>query len=212
MLKKDESRYQRQVELPTLIDMVFLLLVFFIATLHLSAGGDPKSTSPDQQQRFDLPEAMGTSLKTENGVLSTLLFQIQRVDSENPQSPKMLYVLQPDHDGSQSEADIMMAIREELAQEPPDSNHVAVFPRNYLQMSYAAQDTCRAFRLIRESIASYQDEHFAQASFSNTIEIRAIKDTEFRIISYILQECSEYDDLIPKVTFRVMSPEEIHEE
>jgi hypothetical protein len=76
-------------------------------------------------------------------------------------------------------------------------------------MSPDQQDTCRAFRLIREKIALFHEENFRTSAPNNlnTIEIRATKETEFRIISFIMQQCSLYEDNIPRVTFRVMAPE-----
>jgi hypothetical protein len=112
-----------------------------------------------------------------------------------------------------TETELYGAIKDSLASEPADSNLFATFPPNFLALNYDRQDTCRAFRLIREHIRSYWSERFANSgpNFSNTIEIRATKETEFRIISYIMQQCSQFEDDIPKVTFRVMAPDEIEE-
>lgn len=205
--------YEREVELPTLIDMVFLLLIFFIATLTLSTSGEKKPVPTDQQKEFELPKAKGRIIQEEDKHLTNLLFQFENKVQNDSVYGRVLYVLRPDHVVKKTEAELYSAIKDSLESEPADSSLFATFPPDFLSMSYTQQDTCRAFRLIQEHIRSYWSERFANAgpNLSNTIEIRATKETEFRIISYIMQQCSQFDDDIPKVTFRVMAPDDMVE-
>jgi hypothetical protein len=42
----------------------------------------------------------------------------------------------------------------------------------------------------------------------NSIEIRAVKDTEFRIINYIMEQVSAYADTIPRLMWRTLTGKE----
>ena len=208
-LKSDtNSDVNKQIELPSLVDMVFLLLIFFITTLTLSSGGDPKETSPEQQKQFQLPQASGRMAPTERGELSTLLLQIGHEIKGDSLGSKVLHILLPDPVSTISETEAMSRVKQELAQEQPDSSHCAVFPGNLLDISFDDLENYRAFRLMAAAIDSYRTANFVVPSYDNTIEVRADKRTEFKIINFILTKCSEPDSLIPKVTFRVMAPEE----
>lgn len=212
-IKKLQTDVKREVELPTLIDMVFLLLIFFIATLSFSSGGDPQAPSPEDEKKFELPQAMGKTIKTEGGKLTTLLFQIQYASPDDPASPKVLFVLWPDEKGERTEAEALKAIQNEIAQMPPDTSHYARFPQNFLDMTPNELKRHWAFQLIAESIEKYKGMTGSMAV--REIEIRAIKDTEFKIINYILTECSSDDETeneIPKINFRVLVPETKPEE
>ncbi|RPH90322.1 MAG: hypothetical protein EHM72_19260 [Calditrichaeota bacterium] len=207
-----KSDYEREVELPSLIDMVFLLLIFFVTTMSVSSGGDPKSTSPERQNVIDLPKATGKSIEFEKGKLSTLLFQIEPKDAEDPASAKIVYILWGERNGNVSEDALLLKLQEERTKESPDSTFYATFPRHFMRMTHEMQDTCRAFRLIADNINRYQAEYFTIAEAANSVEIRAVKNVEFRIINHIMQECSKYEDRIPRVTFRVMAPGDNTEE
>ncbi len=196
---------KREIELPTLIDMVFLLLIFFISTLSLSSSGDQDLPAPSRKA-FTLPRARGETTVLKDEVLSTLLIYVTHI-SENPASPKAVYILQPDENTKLTESQALKRVNEEIASVPPDSSHYGIFPANAFDMTRAARDTIHAFSIIRENIAQYTEEHFHSPSISNTIEVRAVQDTEFGIIRYIMEQCSQYDNLIPKITFRVLSSE-----
>ncbi len=206
------SEENQEIEFPSLIDMVFLLLVFFMATLSLSSSGNPTPTTGPPQRPFDLPEAKGETSVSSEEIIKTLTIQIEHLDAENAESPKALYFLWPDRDHPVSEKQVYEQVKSELHQLSPDSSHFAVLPRNYLALTDSDMDTCRAFKLIEENIRKYKDDYFAQPSSSNTIEIRAVRDTEFQIINFIMNQCSRYGNLIPKITFRVLSAKEPEKE
>jgi len=198
----------KELDLPTLIDMVFLLLIFFAATISLSTGEKKAAPTPEKPLDYNLPKVTGQVSPTGEDVLSTLLFQIQYASKDSADNLKAVYILWPDDAGLRTDKEAMKMIAEELQGDPPDSSHYAVFPRNFLSMSSQAIQNSRAFRIISDNLRLYQEAHFSAATkSSNTIEIRAVKDTEFKIINYIMQQCSSYDDLIPKIAFRVMAPE-----
>ena len=50
----------RRVELATFIDVVFLLLIFFLVTFAVSMPGPPSEDEGMRKKIFDLPEAKGS--------------------------------------------------------------------------------------------------------------------------------------------------------
>jgi hypothetical protein len=198
---KSMAESQREVELPTFIDMVFLLLVFFIVSLSFS----PDTDIPVPPTTLELPKVKGTASNIEGGQLATLTLQIEKSVPDMLASPKVLYILKPSAD-VQTEEEALKRIKDGLLLETPDSTNIAVFPGNLLSLSEDEMSKNSAFKLIADSIKEYKDEHFNTAGLSNTIEVIADIGTEFKIINYILTQCSEFGDKIPKVTFRVMPP------
>jgi biopolymer transport protein ExbD len=200
---KKNSNFGKEIDLPTLIDMVFLLLIFFIASLSISSGGGKDVAPP--MEGLTLPSVAGIAAPNE-GQLSTLVFQIERKATEQNDTVKVLYVLWPDGE-TKSEDQALKKIRENFIQAKADSLY-AEFPSNLFALSQAQIDTTMAFKVIKSKIKQYQGLHFNAAELSNTIEIKADKETEFKIISYIMDQCATYNDKIPKVTFRVMAPKQ----
>jgi|GEM_PF-533533 len=207
--KEKKNKYffenKREIELPTLIDMVFLLLIFFISTLSLSSSGDQDLPTPSRKS-FTLPRARGETSVLTDEILSTLLIQVTHVN-DNPASPKVVYILQPDEQNKLTEVQALKKVKEEISRSSPDSSHYGIVPENAFEMPGAVRDTTHVFSIIRQNIQEYTEEHLHTPSISNTIEVRAAQDTEFGIINYIMEQCSQYGNLIPKITFRVLSSE-----
>lgn len=197
-----KSQDPKEVELPTFIDMVFLLLVFFIVNFSMSTD----AAIPIPPPEIELPRVTGTAASFEEGKITTLTFQIQRADTAEAETRKVIYVLQPGIDG-QTEKQALERIKAAARQSVPDCSSIAVFNRNFLSKKGAELDSMRAFKLIARHIQKYRTENFNAASVSNTIEVIADVSTEFKIINYIFAQCAK-DTLhaIPKVTFRVMPP------
>jgi hypothetical protein len=59
--------------------------------------------------------------------------------------------------------------------------------------------------MIKNEIIGYKDNHFFEPKPTNSIEIRAVWDTEFRIVNFILETCSALGDTIPRINVRTMS-------
>ena len=192
--KKEEIK---SLELPTLIDVVFLLLIFFLVTISLLRPGLPSPIPGPPRKPFDLPEAKGSKIDGEKEILETLLIQIERKDEKDPLSPKLVYTLWPSIKDS-------VTLEQARAKAKEDSLF-AEFPPNFLSMGdqeFANSPPCS---LIAKSIKDYKNLAFKEPGLSNFIEIRAIKDTEFRIINFIMIQCSAYEDTIPKLVFRTLS-------
>jgi len=194
------QEYKKGLSLPGLIDIIFLLLIFSLVTLSFSKESVEAKKRGDKQVDFDLPEAQAAETLETEDVLTTLLFQIENKDPKDPSSPRILYVLHPAvHDSVVIDEAKEKAISDSLFDE---------FPSNFLQLSDRAFSRIRACRLISQSIYDYKNEHFFDPSPTNSIEVRAVKTTEFRIINYIMEACSAYGDTIPGFVFRTLSGQE----
>ena len=62
--------------------------------------------------------------------------------------------------------------------------------------------------LIQWAIHKYKEENFFKPDLSNSIEIRAVKNTEFRIVNFIMEQCSAFGDTIPRVVLRTLTAKE----
>ena len=79
-----------------------------------------------------------------------------------------------------------------------DSTRFRRFPANFLSLSDAAFARLEACRFIRQEIRRYKEAHFFGPDPTQSIEIRAVRDTEFRIINHILEYTSTFNDTIPR--------------
>ena len=184
------------LEFPSLIDVIFLLLIFFLVTMQFSMETNTARQAATKPPDIQLPRAKGSEDVAMDDVISTLLFQIQYKEKNNPNSPRIVYVLEPFNGDSISRSEaFMIAQRDSM---------FAEFPQNFLKMKDQAFKRTNAAQLISNAIYQYKEEHFRKPSIENTVEIRAEENVEFKIINYIMQECSAYKDTIPRVIFRTL--------
>jgi biopolymer transport protein ExbD len=193
-VREDEKK---GLSLPGLIDIVFLLLIFSLVTLSVSQNTLVAKKTGDKDAEFDLPETANPATVDADELLQTLLLQIEHQNPDDLKSPKVVYTLLPSlTDSITVEAARAVAARDSL---------FAPFPDNFLDMSDHEFWQTSACRLIRESITSYKENHFFRPDPTNSIEIRAVKNTEFRIVNYILEFTSTFGDTIPKFMIRTLS-------
>ena len=195
--RKDEKK---GLSLPGLIDIIFLLLIFSLVTLSFSQAKVESKRSGENTDAFDLPEAKVAETVEVEDVLQTILFQVENVDPEDLNSLKTLYVLLP------SAVDSLTV--EEAKQVAERDSIFAVFPRGYIGMDDRTFERTDACRLIRSTLRTYVDQNFYEPNSMNSIDIRAVKDTEFRIINYIMEQVSTYADTIPRLMWRTLTGKE----
>jgi len=194
---------KRGISLPSLIDIIFLLLIFSLVTLNVSdvseavVQSNPEGGSAPELR---LPMIHGAETEKFEKQIRTLLFQIEHQDSRNPASPKVVYALNP---GDQGAVDIR-----EARQTAVEDSAFAVIPANYLQLSESEFERTRVCRLIQRSIQDYKDRFFIEPRPSNSVEIRAVEDTEFKIIRFIMDRCSLYGDTIPRIVVHTLTGKE----
>lgn len=189
--ERKQKTEKENFEFPSLMDVVFLLLIFFLATLSFTSSGG-KSPIPSLLP-FPLPEAEGSRAVREREILETLLIQIEHRDEKNPQSPKVVYILRPSPEDSLTFSQALKKAKED------SSLHAEFFP-DTLRGSREIFEQCRACGLIGRAIEDHKNKFFQKPSPANYIEIRAVKSTEFRVINFIMEKCSR--DTIPKLVFR----------
>ena len=197
-VKYDEKK---GISLPGLIDIIFLLLIFALVTLSVSQAKVETQRGGDKEVEFDLPETKMSETEEVEEVLQTLLLQIEHLDNRDTQSPKVVFVLRPSlKDSVTLQKAKSSAMRDSL---------FAVFPSDFIRMDDREFSQAPPCTLISWAIHNYKNENFFEPNNTNSIEIRAVKDTEFRIINFILERCSVYGDTIPRIVFRTLTGKEV---
>jgi len=200
MAFKKRNNEKKGLSLPGLIDIIFLLLIFSLVTLSISQARVETKRRGDQSVEFPLPETRSTETEETGGILQTLLFQIERSDPENVQNPKIIYALFPSiKDSLNLEEAKIYAQRDSL---------FAPFPDNFLKMSDLAFSKTAPCGLIQWAIRKYKEDNFPKPDLANSVEIRADRNTEFRIVNFIMEQCSAYGDTIPRVVLRTLTAKE----
>ena len=196
-IKKEEKR---GLSLPGLIDIIFLLLIFCLGTLTTSESRVEEEGGSEGEADLNLPETSIKRTYDVDEVLQTLLLQVDLTDPNDRSSPKRIMILWPSLEDS-------LTIEEAKSNAMRDSLF-AVFPPNLLSLSDRDFSRTPPCTLIHWGLETYKNDYFREPKSSNTIEIRAVRDTEFRIINFILEQCSVYGDTIPRLTLRTMSRQE----
>jgi hypothetical protein len=194
---KRQDKTKKGLSLRGLIDIIFLLLIFSLVTLSVSEARVDTEETGEDTYHLDLPKTHTRKTEDAGEVVRTLMFQLEYADSSDRESQKILYVLRPSDRNVLSIAEAKTnALRDSL---------FAPFPQDFLNLTERAFAETRPCRLIREQVRLYKADHFFEAKPTNTIEIRAIKDAEFRIINFILETCSAYGDTIPRINIRTIA-------
>ncbi len=188
------KRTYRDFELTSLIDIVFLLLIFFLVSFAFSLSGD--MTESQTYTEMELPRTQTQIAAIDEDILENLMIQIVS-DTSGGQETKAAFVLWPSFEPNRpiSRAQALARARQDstFRRYPPD---FASLPRpEFLDLA--------ANRLIREAIQKYVElERFYGRHPHPIVEVRADKSTAFRIISYIMNECGGYDEVIPQIIIR----------
>lgn len=193
---------RKGLSLPGLIDIVFLLLIFSLVTLTVSQSMTESQGTDNKPVDFALPKVESMATKKLEQTLNTLLFQIEHVDQNDLRSAKVVYVLNPFVPDSKT----VSAARRVAGL---DSTRYRTFPNTFLSLSDRDFQRLEACRFIREEIRKYKNAHFFTPEPSNSIEIRAVEDTEFRIINHILEYTATFKDTIPSFMVRTISGQEV---
>ena len=190
MAMKFESK-KEGLSLPGFIDIIFLLLIFSLVTYSFTSSTIEGEDTTGLDDKLNLPLARLEVTSESDKILHTLMFQIERTIPNDPDSPITVYALRP---LVEEERTVQQAKEKAML----DSTF-AVFNVNFLEQSNRAFRNSPACRLIRSEIEQFKQDHFRRPRPTNAIAIRAVEDTEFRIINYIMDRCSAYGDTIPKL-------------
>lgn len=192
--KREEEH--RNFELTGLIDIVFLLLIFFLIFFAFSVADE--SPDPDVQSMVDLPHLSHQHEIIRNDVLQNLTIQIVD-DTTKADRPRVAYVLWPGF------ADTSQVSRYSAFKQARQDSTFAEFPPDYVTMPKQKFVTLPPCTLISNSINRYIQRIFDEGGGVHPrVEIIAEQDTEFRLIGFILHECSAHKDTIPQLSVRVL--------
>ncbi|MCG8608614.1 biopolymer transporter ExbD [bacterium] len=195
-MARTQKDNKRTIELTSLIDVVFLLLVFFLVTFAFTLSGDVSQS--EVQSELELPET-GTMLPiVSDEVLENLMIQIVP-DTSGGDIVKEAYILWPameDTAGVSRAQAMLKALRDST---------FAPFPTNFVSLGREQFENTEACTLIANSISRYVD---AYRQFGRRgrplVEVRAEQNTEFRILSFIMDQCSAQDDFVPQIVIRTI--------
>lgn len=187
--KRQES--SRELEITSLIDIVFLLLIFFLVLFAFSVAGDVSQSNTSTE--IPLPQNSVNQSPLKDDKLSNLMIQIMP-DTSNI---RVAYILWPSYrEGVELTEDAAFKISLEDSTFRP-------FPDSYLSLSNQEFSESEACKLISISIKQFvEKEKILKQNERPVIEVRAEKNTEFKILNYILEQCSLYKDKIPQIIFR----------
>ena len=79
------------------------------------------------------------------------------------------------------------------------------FTPNFLLLNDDAFSKLPPCLLIEKSIRDYKNRVFFEPRSTNSIELRAVKNTEFRIVNFIMEQCSAYGYTIPRILLHTLS-------
>ncbi len=180
---------QKSLTLPSLIDVVFLLLIYSLVTIPMERGGP--------SEEFSLPHIQSPKTQDAEGVVKNLVIQIENERPEDPRSPRVVYILLPSQPFCTIEEARKLALQ---------ANRYASLSSDSIRIlsdsQFRASKVCR---LIQDEIRKYVAIHGNGAHWTSKIEIRAVRNTEFRLLNFILRQCSEYGDLVPSIAVRTLS-------
>lgn len=183
-------------ELTSLIDIVFLLLIFFLISFSFSLTADV--TESKVYSEIELPKTNTDLPVIRDDRLKNLMLQIVP-DTTGGVDTRKIFVLWPSY------SDTTSVTRGQAFRKALEDSTFATLPEFFLFLRDAEFGNLPASRLISQSIAKYvEDEKFYRGNTRPIVEVRAEKNTEFRIISYIMDQCSAYKDAVPQIIIRTV--------
>lgn len=196
-----KAEVQKDIELPTFIDIIFLLLIFFLLTYS------PIPPSVGQASlELNLPIAEGATKVNPSEKLETLMVEILPVNKEKPEEGYWVSVLLPFEDfGIDREIPLSYQQAKIFAR---TYNRQKILPANYVSLRKQEFLDLPAVQMIAEQLDRYVNRKLRVPKITNRIEIRADKEVTFRIINFVIEKCSSYGDLIPSLVFRTMYQKE----
>jgi len=190
---------KKGLSLPSLIDIIFLLLIFFMATINMSTVISDRNRGIYTQEKFNLPEVRNRKTGQVQKFLTTLMLQIEHENPQDGNSPLVVYALWPSQGDSLSISQAKQRAIVEMK--------YAYLLSESERLNDPKIPDISPYDFIARQINQYADRFFRSGSPNNYIEVRAIQKTEFKIINHILNTCSALKDRIPHIYIRTLSGE-----
>ncbi len=185
---------ERTLELFSLIDIVFLLLLFFLVSFAFRLAGEVSDAKVFSEINLPVTDTKLPVIK--NDVLENLMIQITP-DTSQLGISRRVYVLWPSFE------DTTKILRLQAFYRAAQDSTFAVFPPDFLRLPddrFYASAPCT---LITNSIGRYiEKEKFYHSNTHPTVEVRAELNTEFKLINLIMNICSAQRQAIPQVIIR----------
>ncbi len=195
-LKKTQNQHGELLELTSLIDIVFLLLIFFVVSFAFFLTEEVSESKIYAQ--MELPKSTTELPVIKEQWLENLMIQIIP-DTSNEKNSRLAYILWPSYKET-----IRISQNEAYNKAKRDSTFAA-FPQNFLSLSPDEFARIPACTLITNSIERYiEQEKTYSRNARPIIEVSAEQNTEFRILSFIMEECSSHKDAIPQIIVRTI--------
>ncbi|MCH8124894.1 biopolymer transporter ExbD [candidate division KSB1 bacterium] len=189
-----KSSTQKEIELPTFIDIVFLLLIFFIVSFSPVA---PKVGEAELE--LNLPVAEGAGQVESDELLETILIEILPLKEEEKMIGFRVSVLLPFENYASQRGRLTYRDAKSYAIQ---YQRQADLPLDVSKLSDREFSRLPAIQLLNDQIDRYVASKFRVPRPSNRIDIRADQEVQFRVINAVMEKCSSYDDLIPSLVFR----------
>lgn len=186
---------RKDTEITPLIDVVFLLLIFFL----LTAGSFKLKESVEKKEKYvtsnNLPRSIGTPVFASEP-LKNLLIRIED-DSLSAMERKLIYFVDPDKNKD--------TYSEAFKKAKKDSHFVYLFA-DTLAMKRSRFLSSFSVKKIRDEMFSYREKLRDIPVEDRIIDISADRNTPFRLIFYLMEQCSNGDTLtqIKRVNIRTM--------
>lgn len=196
MAFKRDKKNPRVIELTSLIDVVFLLLIFFLVSFAFSMAGSASDSR--MYSEMELPKTETELPILTEDVLENLMIQIGP-DTSGGVLSRRVHVLWPSYD------DTLKYSRTQAFSNSVRDSTFATFPPQYLAYTSDELGRLPAATLIRKSLSEYvaKERNFNRNS-RPVVEVRAEHSTEFKLINFVMQECSVYNDQIPRIVIRTI--------
>jgi len=191
-----------QFTLPGFVDIIFLLLIFSMATMSFTSGQESVRTPGNERFLPVVPKA--TSERPAEYLMNLLIIISYRhpdsFKTSNPDSSRELIILQPPAVGQPP------VTIDEALKAARDAGEVHTIPKPELLLAlsdkaFKQSPTCQN---ITNTI-----DHYAQGLIENvpgnTIEIRAVKETEFRLINFIITQACRDGNTIPRIVLHTLA-------
>lgn len=192
--KREESR--RTLELTSLVDIVFLLLIFFLVSFAFSLAGEVSDTNMPTE--LDLPKTNTDLTVLHEDYLENLLIQIMP-DTSGSELKKRAYVLFP------AWRDTVRLTRQQAFQIALRDSIFADFEPGFLDLDDVEFGLQPACKLMTKAIREYVDRSKGlRRSGHPIVEVRAEQNTEFKILNFIMEQCSSYMDIVPQIIIRTI--------
>lgn len=189
----------KSIELPTFIDVIFLLLIFFLLTYSPVPPQKGQSTL-----QLTLPIAKGLEKVQLSERLQTMMVEVFPLKAKDLTQGYRVNVLLPFEDYSVVEVRPRVITISKAREYAQRYGRMAILPANYAAIPDKDFLELDAIKMLDRELERYVEYRFKTPKPTNRIEIRADATIKFRLIGHILEKCSSFGDLVPMVVFRTM--------